>query len=165
MSTALVSAVAALVKQLNPDLPASDVVRLLKETARRPPGSGWNGELGWGIVDARSAVSAARLIDRRAPASTVRAPRKTRKRTITLKLRGSDDAPPGVIASGIDRYEIWRSSYGRRAVKLVATRKSSYKVATRPGGRYAFHTVAIDRAGNRELAPAKPDVSVRVPAT
>lgn len=163
MATALVSGVAALVKQLNPDLPAADVVRLLKETARRPPGTGFSGDLGWGVLDARAAVSAARLIDRRPPTSVVRAPRRTRKRTVTLRLVGSDPAPPGIIAAGVDRYEIWRSSYGRRAKKLVATRRSKYVVPVRPGGRYAFHTVAIDRAGNREAAPARADVTVVVP--
>ena len=61
MATAIVSGVAALVRELNPDLSAAEVVRLLKETARRPPARGWAPELGWGIVDARAAVAAARL--------------------------------------------------------------------------------------------------------
>jgi hypothetical protein len=30
----------------------------------------------------------------------------------------------------------------------------------RRGGRYAFYTIAIDRAGNREPAPKRPDTRV-----
>jgi subtilisin family serine protease len=163
MATAIVSGVAALVRELNPDLSAAEVIRLLKETARRPPGAGWSPELGWGIVDARAAVAAARLIDRRAPASRVTSPRRTRRRTVTLRLSGRDDAPAGVIAAGVDRYELWRSSYGRRAVRIATTRRARLRVRTRPGGRYAFFTVAVDRAGNREPMPPRPDTTVRVP--
>jgi subtilisin family serine protease len=161
MSAALVSAVAALVRDLNPDLPPADVVRLLKETARRPAGTGWTPELGWGIVDARAAVAAARLIDRHRPGSSVRAARPTRSGAVTLRLSGVDEAPPGVVASGIDRYELWRSSYGRRAVRLTTTRSTTLTVRRRPGGRYAFFSVAVDRAGNREAAPPHPDATVR----
>ena len=65
MSAAIVSAVAALVRQVNPDLSARQVARLLKDTAKRPPGTGWTPELGWGIVDAGAATTAARAIGRR----------------------------------------------------------------------------------------------------
>jgi hypothetical protein len=33
----------------------------------------------------------------------------------------------------------------------------------RRGSRYAFYTVAIDRAGNREAPPAGADARVRIP--
>ena len=159
MATAIVSGVAALVRELSPDLSAPEVVRLLKETAKRPDGAGWSPELGGGIVDAAAAVRAARLIDRRAPASELSARRK--RSTVTLRLLGRDDAPQGVIASGVDRFEIWRSSSGRPAVRIATTRKARFSIRTRRGGRYAFHAVAIDRAGNREPAPRRPDAIVR----
>jgi subtilisin family serine protease len=162
MSTALVSATAALVRELNPDLSAPDVVRLLKQTARRPAGTSWEPELGWGIVDARAAVAAARLLDRRPPTSRVSGPRRTRRTRVTLRIRGSDGAAPGVVAAGLDRYEIWRSTSGRRARRIATTRRRTYRVRARRGARYGFFTVAVDKGGNRELLPSRPDVTVRV---
>jgi subtilisin family serine protease len=162
MATAIVSAVAALVRELNPDLPSAEVVRLLKQTSRRPAGTGWEPELGWGIVDARAAVAAARLMDRRPPTSRVTAPRRTRRTRVTLRISGRDGAAPGVVAAGVDRFEIWRSASGRRARRIATTRRRTFRVRTRRGARYGFFTVAIDRGGNREVLPSRPDVTVRV---
>lgn len=161
MATAIVSGVAALVRDLNPDVPAADVVRLLKETARRPAGTGWNPQLGWGIVDARSAVEAARRLDRRPPVSRLSGPRRTRRRTITLRWTGEDTAPPGVEASGVASYEIWRSTRDRAPVRIARTRRTTHRVKAKPGSTYRFFTVAVDRAGNREDAPGRPDATVR----
>jgi serine protease len=161
MASAIVSGVAALVRDLNPDLPGADVVRLLKETARRPPGTGWTPELGWGILDARSAIEAARRLDRRPPQSQLRAPRRTRRRTITLRWTGEDTAPPGVTASGVDVFEVWRATRGRAPVRIARTRRSTYRVRAKRGSRYAFFTIAVDRAGNREDPPGRPDATVR----
>lgn len=162
MATALVTGVAALVKHLNPDLPPSDVVRLLKQTARRPAGTGWEPELGWGIVDARAAVEAARRLDRRPPTSRTRARVRADGR-IALTWSGEDHAPPKVERAGIDRYELWRTAPGRRASRLLATTTATRRTVRAPAaGRYTFFTVAIDRAGNREPKPPRPDATVRV---
>src|SRR4051812_18741936 len=68
MAAPMVAAAAALVRHLNPDMPATEIVRLLKQTARRPPGTGWNPELGWGILDAGTAVAVAAARRPRPPA-------------------------------------------------------------------------------------------------
>ena len=162
MATAIVSGVAALVRDLNPDLSGAEIVRLLKETARRPAGTGWTPELGWGIVDAAAAVGRAREIDRRAPTSRLRAPRRTRRRTVTLRWRGTDEAPTNVIASGIEHYELWRSVDGRAAVRIDVTTGTAKRLRVRRGRRYAFYTVAVDRAGNREDRPPRFDARTRV---
>jgi subtilisin family serine protease len=154
MATALVSAVAALTRQANPDLRGPDVVRLLKQTARRS--GGWSPELGWGIVDARAAVAAARRLDRRPPVSTLRAPRQTRTGSIALRWSGRDDAPAGVRASGVSVYEVWRSANGRAPRRIARTRRTALRVKARAGSVYRFFTVAVDRAGNREQAPGAP---------
>ena len=39
MATPMVAAAGALVRNLNPDLTAAEIVRLIKETARRPAGA------------------------------------------------------------------------------------------------------------------------------
>ena len=60
MAAPQVTAVAAMVRHLNPDLTAAEVIELIKRTARRAGGGGWNTELGWGILDAGAAIAAAR---------------------------------------------------------------------------------------------------------
>jgi subtilisin family serine protease len=59
MAAPQVAGVAALVRQVAPQLSAGQVISLLEQTARRSRGSGWNAGLGWGILDAGAAVSAA----------------------------------------------------------------------------------------------------------
>lgn len=161
MAAPIVTATAALVRELNPDLTALEVVRLLKETAARP-GGGWTPDLGWGILDAGAAVGAARGIDRRAPVSRVRRPAAPRAGRITLTWTVRDTAPSRLVASGVDTIEVWRSANGRRARRVARTRKSSLRLKVTRGSRYDFFTVAVDRAGNRELAPSKADARVRV---
>jgi serine protease len=161
MATPMVAATGALIRHLNPDLTAADIVRLIKGTARRPPGTGWTPDLGWGILDAGTALTQAATLDRRAPTSRVRPlARRTAQRTITVRWTGADKGPTGVRASGISRYELWRSTDGGRYRRLLSTTRTSRHVALRRGGRYALYTIAIDHAGNREAAPKQPDVRV-----
>jgi serine protease len=157
MAAPQVTAAAALVRHLNPDLRAADVIRLIKRTARRPPGAGWSAELGWGILDAGAAVAAARVKDRRAPVSRLRTLRKLRGGKLTLRLAGSDPAPAEVVASGIARFEIWRSVNGHKAHKFRTTRARRVRVPARHSVRYGFYSIAVDKAGNRESAPRRAD--------
>lgn len=153
MAAPMVAAVAALMRQSNPDLPAATVVRLLKQTARRPSGTGWNAELGWGILDAGPAIAAARAIDARPPRTQLLKPR-VRGRSILLRWRGQDPSVNGVAASGIARYEVWRAAGRRPARRIKATTRSSLRLRGARGQRYAFYVIAVDHAGNREAPPA-----------
>jgi serine protease len=151
MAAPQVAATAALVRVLNPDLRARDVVRLLKQTARRPAESGWTSDLGWGIVDPRHALVAARRIDRRAPVSRLTAPRRLDDRTVVLGWTASDPAPTGVVSSGVREVEVYAQRIGDRQPRLIArTRHDAIRFTGVPDARYAFFTRAIDRAGNRE---------------
>jgi serine protease len=161
MSTPQVAGVAALMRHLNPDLPPADVVRILKQTARRSADVAWTPELGWGILDAGAALAAARSVDAHAPSSQLQRPKVT-GRSILLRWRGTDDAVAGVVASGIDHFEVWRATPGRAARKIKTTRAHTMRLRGRHGGRYSFFTIAVDHAGNREPPPAKADASVRV---
>ena len=162
MAAPHVAAVAAMMRALNPDVTAEEVVRLVKETARRPAGSGRDPDLGWGILDAGAAVGAARRVDRTAPVSRALAVRHARRsRTVVVRWRGSDPAPDGLLASGVARYEVYRAVGRGRPRRIASTPATRRRVRVRPG-RYAFFTVAVDRAGNREPAPARPDARVRV---
>ena len=161
MATPMVAATGALIRHLNPDLGVAEIVRLIKETARRPAGTGWNAELGWGILDAGAALVRAAATDRRAPASRVaKLAARTGKPRITVRWKGADTSPAGVRASGISRYELWRSTDGGRFRRLYTTTRTSRRVTLRRGARSAFYTVAIDHAGNRERAPKQPDARV-----
>jgi serine protease len=160
MSAPMVTGVAALMRHLNPDLPAGDVVRILKQTARRPTDA-WSPELGWGILDAGAALAAARSVDAHAPSSRLERP-KVSGRSILLRWRGVDSAVAGVVASGIDHFEVWRQAGTRPARRIAKTAAHSMRVRGKRGQRYSFYTLAVDHAGNREAPPSKADASVRV---
>ncbi len=160
MAAPQVAAVAAMLRQLNPDLGAADVIRILKQTARRPGGA-WTPELGWGILDAANAVATARIVDRRAPKTSVSAPRTTRTRRITLRLRRSDTAPRGCVASGVKVVRVYRKIGRGTWVRIGQTSKSTLRVSVRKGTSYAFYTRGVDKAGNGEAPPSKPDARVR----
>jgi subtilisin family serine protease len=163
MATPVVAAAGALVRRMNPDLGVAEVLQVLKRTARRR-GAGWSRDLGWGILDAGAAVRAAAAIDRRPPASRLRAAaRRTRARSVTLRWTGRDpQGPPGVAVSGVARYEVWRSVDGAawRRMARVGTRTLRLPTRLVPGARHAYATVAVDAAGNREPLPARPDARV-----
>jgi serine protease len=161
MSAPQVAGVAALMRQLNPDLPPADVVRILKQTARRPSDVAWTPELGWGILDAGAALAAARSIDAHPPRSQLQRPKVT-GRSILLRWKGADDAVAGVVASGIDHFEVRRQVPGHAARKIRTTRAHTYRLRGLRGRLYRFYTIAVDQAGNREAPPAKADASVRV---
>lgn len=167
MAAPIVAATAALVRDLNPDLSADDVIRLLKQTARRAPGATWEPNLGWGILDAGTALTIARTVDRRAPTTRVTAPRRPRSTAFKLGLIVRDTAPKGVTASGVRRVELFRSIDGRRATRIARltvgpSQRRSFTVKVRRGARYAFYAVGVDIAGNRERAPTRPDARVRL---
>ena len=163
MAAPIVSGIAALVRRANPGATAQDVIRVLKQTASRPAGSGWNAELGWGIVDAAAAVSAVRAIDRSAPESKLSGRTRIRTtRAFTLRWSGQDPAPAGLTASGVDVYEVYRSANRRPYRRIKRTRATKLRVAVKPGSRYRYYTIAVDKAGNREVVPPTPDLSTRV---
>ena len=112
MATPQVAAAAALVADLNPWLSVHDRLRLMKQTARR--GGGWNPDLGWGILDAGAAISAARRIDRVAPSSRARARKRVRvrrgRRRAGCVFAGPAPDPArraGLIPSGVRSYDLY----------------------------------------------------------
>ena len=157
MAAPQVAAAAALMRDLNPGLSATDVIRLLKETARN---EGWEPELGWGIIDAGAAVDAARRVDRTAPVSRALAPARARNGSVLLRWRGADHAPAGLVGSGVARYDVYRVIGKGRPRRVASTTATRRRFRMPRGRRVAFFTRAVDHAGNREPAPARPDVRV-----
>jgi subtilisin family serine protease len=162
MAAPQVAAAAALIRALNPEVGALETVRLLKEQARRPAGAGWEPELGWGILDAGAAVDAARRVDRTYPLSRASAPALARGRSVVVRWAGRDLTRPGLIPSGIARYEVYRSADGGPARRIATTRATRRRIRVLPGRRYAFFTIAVDHAGNREPRPSRADARVSV---
>ena len=163
MAAPIVAGIAAIARRINPSASAADVIRALKESATRPAGTGWTAELGWGVVNAAAAVNAVRAIDRTAPESRLTGRTRIKAaRSITLRWSGEDAAPSGLTASGIDRFEVYRSANRRRYKRIATTAATRLTVKVNPGARYRWYTIAVDKAGNREAAPARPDLSTRV---
>lgn len=163
MAAPMVTAVAALVRHLNPGLSASQVIRIMKQTATRPAGTDWTPDLGWGIVNGGNAAALARTIDATPPRTSVRSstPKRVRGRSVTLRFNRIDQHPTGVVASGFRSLYVYRSTNGRKAVKIGSTSRSTLKVTIRRGSRYSFYTRGLDKAGNREATPSRADVTIR----
>ena len=69
MAAPQVAAVAAMMRALNPYASLTDLLRIIKQTASRPPGVGFTSDLGWGILNAGAALDATRRLDRLPPTS------------------------------------------------------------------------------------------------
>jgi hypothetical protein len=160
MAAPQVAATAALMRVLNPDATLADVLITLKRTAQRPAGTGWTSDLGWGILNAGAALDAIRRIDRLPPVSQLVAPRISNRRRFVLRWSGHDPTRPEVYASGIARFYIYVRANGGRSKLIAHTTRHSMTFTGRPGSRYVFFSVAIDRAGNRQVRAV--DVTTRV---
>jgi subtilisin family serine protease len=167
MATPQVAGLAGLVADLNPWLTVHDRIRLIKQTARRS--GGWDADLGWGIIDAGSAISAARRIDRNAPGSRARSRKRVRisrgrkRKRVRIRWSGSDPAgAAGLIPSGVRSYDLYmRRGRGRYRRVRKGTRRRSARLKLR-SGVYRFYTRARDNAGNREAAPRRADARLVV---
>ena len=115
---------------------------------------------GWGILNAGAALDAIRRVDRLAPVSVLFAPAVSNRRTLLLRWTGHDQEHAGLIAAGIARFEIYARANGGRARLIASTARHALLFHGRPGVRYVFYAVAVDRAGNRESHPV--DVTTRV---
>jgi serine protease len=162
MAAPQVTGAAALIRSLNPDLSAADVIRVIKFTARRS--GGWDANLGWGILNAGAALAAAQAIDRDPPASSARTSRRrTRKRAFTITVSGTDDLRPRLKASGIKSFGVYRSKdNGRFRFIRRLSQPGSFRVTGLRGHLYRFYSRAIDNSGNREAAPPVADARIRI---
>ena len=159
MAAPQVAAVAALMRDLNPDLPPAAVERILKETASRPAGTGWTADVGWGVLDGGRAVAAARDTDRTAPVGSVRLVRRTAAGVI-VRVSGRDSGPSGVRVSGVKRVELYRTQGGKR-VLISKARSGQVAVKVAAGETLSLTVRAVDRAGNRQKLTSTPQLRVK----
>jgi subtilisin family serine protease len=168
MAAPQVAGLVALIRAARPGIAASKLARLVKLTAS---GCGSYGEgLGWGRINAGAALGAALDRDLDPPGSRVRSARAQRRARaaaprrvrVKLRLKRFDTACSKELPrAGVKSVTVF-ASVGRRPYKrLRKTRRKSIVFRARPGKRYRFYTVAVDRGGNRETAPSRPDAKLR----
>ena len=168
MATPQIAGLVALIRSIRPRMPARKVVRLIKLTAS---GRGhYIGGLGWGVVDAHAALGAALYRDVTPPVSRVRSVRvrgragvaSGRRPRVTVRLKRFDPRRPAMPTSGVRVVNLFVSVNGRRFHRLRKTKRRRIRFRGRAGRRYRFYTRAVDRAGNREARPAKPDAALKL---
>ena len=162
MAAPQVAGVAALIRAVRPDLPNTQVVHLIKATASQC-GTYANG-LGWGIVHANEAVAAALNRDLGPPSSKVIKAKRVRKGprpVFKLRLRSADPTQPRCVmlpVSGVKKVVVFASARGGAFHRIGKTKKKVLFFRGKRHRRYRFYSVAVDKQGNRELAPTTPDV-------
>src|SRR5207253_5201615 len=99
------------------------------------------------------------ILDRVAPTSSATSPQYSTSTTITVSYTASDDR------SGLGSVELWAKAPGSSSFSQVATDSApgatgSFGYSAAAGdGSYAFYTIAVDKAGNREVAPTGADTT------
>src|SRR5205823_2249423 len=96
-------------------------------------------------------------LDTTVPSSSASSPQYSSSTAITVSYSASD------TGSGLGSVELWAKAPGAGSFSKVATDSTpgaagsfSYTAAAGDGS-YGFYTVAVDKAGNRESAPATAD--------
>jgi serine protease len=168
MATPQVAGVAALMRAVKPNLPNTDVVRIIKQTAGH---CGVYGDgIGWGIVQADQAVEAALNKDIDPPSSQITKVRRVHRRgggknrrgpLLKLKLTSVDVGAPRCAklpVSGVKEVEVFAATKRGTFHEIGKTSERRLFFRAKRHRRYRFYSVAVDNQGNREAAPATPDV-------
>jgi serine protease len=173
MATPQVAGLVALMRSANPTLGAAKLVKLVKQTAS---GCGtYGGGIGWGIIRTDRALAAVAGTDFNPPTSTVKSAKvariSRRGQVAVLRLKRIDpdstiectsEKPP---VSGLKTVRVFASANGGRYRRIRKTTKKKIRFVGKPGRRYRFYSVAVDKAGNQEPAPATPDAKARLKKT
>ena len=167
MATPQVAGAVALVRAAKPDISPTKLVRVMKLTASHC--GGYRNGLGWGVVNAHRAVAAGLGKDIDAPSSKVKKGRKgkvKKGRKGKLRIKSLDEKKASCFdelpSSGVKVVKVFVSRNGARYRKLAKTKRKFVRFRPKRKGRYRFYSVAVDKAGNREAKPDKPDIKLRV---
>ena len=165
MATPQVAGVAALIRAVKPDISNTEVVRAIKATASHC--GAYEGGIGWGIVQADQAVAAALNRDLDPPSSQITKARRVHKRkrrgrVLKLKLSSVDSRAARCAQlpiSGIKETLVFAATKRGAFHEIGKTTKPALFFRAKRHRRYRFYSVAVDKQGNREAAPATPDVT------
>jgi serine protease len=169
MATPQVAGLVALMRSAKPSIPAPRIVRLIKLSAS---GCGQYGNgLGWGVIRSDRAVAAAAQRDIAAPSSRIRSAKvgriRGRGRVAVLRLKHFDDrsdtpCTKEIPSSGVKSVAIFASANRGRYHRIAKTGKGRVRFRAKRGRRYRFFSIAVDKAGNRETPPLRPDAKFRL---
>lgn len=112
------------------------------------------------------ADQAAAALDRDvgAPSSRVRRARRDHD-TVDLKIKRSDTSgATGCVklpTAGVKKVLVFASGDGGSYHRIGKTTKGKLTFHGKPGGRYRFFSIAVDRDGNCGAAPRKPDLKLK----
>jgi serine protease len=161
MATPQVAGLVALMRSAKPSIPAPRIVRLIKLTAS---GCGQYGNgLGWGIIRSDRAVAAAAGSDVDPPSSRVLRAKRVSRGLVRLRLKRQDGACSKELPiTGVKSVAIFASANGGRYHRIAKTGKGKVRFRAKRGRRYRFYSIAIDKAGNRETPPVRPDAKFRL---
>jgi serine protease len=67
-----------------------------------------------------------------------------------------------IPSSGLKSVAVFASVNRGPYHRIAKTRKSRIRFAAKPGRRYRFFSVAVDKAGNREPTPGTADAKLRL---
>lgn len=175
MATPQVAGLAALIRAVKPNLEAPQVAHLIKETAS---GCGTYGSgIGWGVIRADHAVAAALGKEVDPPGSNVRSAKVARRaaaaglasasraggRVINIRLKRKDAAAcaKDLPVAGLKTVAIFASANGGLYRRIAKTTKKKVRFRAKPGRRYRFYSIAIDKDGNREAPPLTADAKLK----
>jgi Concanavalin A-like lectin/glucanases superfamily/Bacterial Ig domain/Fibronectin type III domain len=114
-----------------------------------------NAEAAPGVADATTAL------DTTPPQSSASSPTFTTSNSWSVGYTAAD----GTTGSGLASVELWvkapgAASYGHVATDSSGSASGSFSYVANAGdGSYALYTIAVDKAGNRESAPASADAT------
>ncbi len=165
-SAPIAAGAAALVWSVNKELKNFQVADVLKRSARRPAGTGWAADVGWGVLDVAAAVDVAATYDSVSPVPELVSPHPVWADTaVPIAWSAIDRGHGGGTSSGIVAYEVLvRVDGGTPTVWRAATAKGRGTYGGRLGSTYAFSLRVTDGAGN--VAEDKPvRVSLRTART
>jgi serine protease len=163
MATPQVAGVAALIRAVKPNMANTRIVHLIKATASHC--GSYGGNIGWGLIRADQAVAAALDRDVGTPSSRIKRARRV-EGGLALKIKREDTSGSTscvrLPTAGVKKVVVFASSGGGRYHRIGKTTKAMLLFHGKSGRRYRFFSVAVDKAGNREPAPAKPDIKSRM---
>jgi subtilisin family serine protease len=173
MATPQVAGLAALIRSVRPTISAPRVSHLIKQTASHC--GAYRDGIGWGVIRADEAVEAALDRDVDPPSSRVRSAKRARRaavastaatggRIINLRLKRKDPAGKNCAAklpaAGVKTVAVFASANGGAYHRIGKTKKKRLRFRAKARRKYRFYSIAVDKAGNREAAPAKADAKL-----
>ena len=166
MASPQVAGLVALMRSGKPGLSAARLVQLTKLTASNC--GSYGGGLGWGVIRADQALSAATGHDINPPTSRVMRVRRSQAKPglVIVKLRSSDiiGTPSAcsreIPSSGVRAVAIFVSVNHHPFHRVTKTRRNRVEIHAKRGRAYRFFAVATDETGNREATPIQPEAKL-----